>query len=122
MSGGKLIAGPTCGRVAGCGFDDALGAGGIVEIEENVGLELRYLVNKDAVGIFLLESLQQGFGLGFLVGFVIGPGGEKVGVVGKQLRRLSLPGEDRQRVGIALIEQVSVAQRQVGGGRGFAGM
>ena len=42
-AGGKLITGSTGGGIAGCGVNHTFGAGGIVEIEENVGFELRAL-------------------------------------------------------------------------------
>ena len=93
-----------------------------MEIEENVGFELGYFVNKDAVGVFLFESFEQGFSLGFLVGFVIGPGGEEVGVVGKRFACFPCLVKIGNSVGIALIEQVGMAESQVGGGSGFAGM
>ena len=81
-----------------------------------------HFIDEDAVGIFLLEAFEQSFGLGFLVGFVIGPRGEEIGVIVELFARLPCLVEARNSIGVALIEQVGVAESKVGGCGGFAGM
>ena len=122
QAGGKLIASATGSGIAGGGVKDALRTGGIVQIEKNVGFEFGRFVDEDAVRILCFEALQQDLGLGFLVGFVIGPSGQKVGVVGKRFPCFACLVKIGNGVGVTFIEQVRMAQSKVSGSSSFAGM
>ncbi len=117
-----MIAYATGGRIAGCCIEDAFSSDGVVQVEQHVGFEFRNLVDKDAVGVFLFEALEQSFSLDFLIGFVICFGGEKVSVIVERFAGFPCLMEAGNRVRIALIEEIGVAKGEVGGCGGFAGM
>ena len=116
----KLIAGSVCGcRIGGC-RQHPLCAGWVVHSQQRAGFQLRRLINEDAVGIPLGKPTQRCLGCRIIARLVIDARGEKIRVVGQLLARLPRLAEARDRIGVALVQQVRVAQCEISRRRGLA--
>ena len=116
----KLIAGSVCGcRIGGC-RQHPLCAGWVVHSQQRAGFQLRRLINEDAVGIPLGKPTQRCLGCRIIARLVIDARGEKIRVVGQLLARLPRLAEALDRFGVALVQQVRVAQCEISRRRGLA--
>ena len=90
--------------------------------QQHVGLQLGRLGIEDAFGIAVGKAVQDRLGSGIVAGIVACLGVKKIGVVGELSVCMPGRGERGFRFGIAFVEQVRVAQRQISRGRGIAGV
>ena len=119
---GKLESRPARGRSAGGRSQHLARRGDISHGQQNGGLQLRLLGVEDAVRIALGKAVQNFFGDRIVTRRVACLGVEKIYVVGQFPIAAPRLRQRRFRIGIALVEQVRVAQRQVGRRRGLAGV
>ncbi len=109
----KLKAGAVLGGQPRSLRQHLLRPGGIVQGQQHVGLQLRRLRIEDAVRIAVNEAAQQGLGGSFVARIVAGLRAQKISVVGQLLAGLPRQAQARLGLSIALVQQISVAQRQV---------
>ena len=115
----KLETGPARRRCAG-GCGQHLARRGVVsQVQQNGGFKLRLLGVEDAVGIAVCKSVKDVLGSRIVTRLVAGFGIEKICVVRQFALVASRLRQGRSRIGIALVQQVRVAQRQIGSSRGL---
>ena len=118
----KLIAGTVGGLGSGGGGEHAFGTGRVLHRQQRVGFQLRRLGIKNALRIAFRKALQQRFGCLLIAHLVVGARVQKIGVVGQLRARLPSQAKIFNRLAVALVQQVGVAQRQVGRRRRLARM
>ena len=94
----------------------------IVQRQQNVGFQLRHLVNKDAVWIAIGESVQQRLGAGVIARIVVRLGRQKIRDSRQFFAVLPRQPEVRPRLGVALVQQIGMTQRQISRRRRIAGV
>ena len=82
----------------------------VVHRQQRFSFQLRRLVNEDAVGIPPVKPMQRCLGSRVIASLVIGARREKIRIIGQFLARLSRLAKARNRLGVALVQQIRVAQ------------
>ena len=118
----KLIARPighsstrACSKHPLCAFQ-------IVHAQQDSRLELGRFHIKYALGIFLNEVMEQGFGRGFVPRLVFRSRCQKIRIVGENITRLPRLMQIRGGLGKSTVSQIGVTERQVGCSRCVAGV